>query len=312
MSAPVFLALDIGGSKLASGLVDAKGKVLQAASELWASVREENVIKTVLNAAKRYADEFDVAAVGVNIPGLAAPEAGIWVEACFSGIRNVPIRQLLCDELRLPVFIDNDVNNCALAESMFGVCKGVSDFAWLTVSNGCGGALFLNGCVYGGVRNTAGEFGHIIVEESEALAFPCGCGNYGCLEAQAAGPGILKRYLSLGGEEAASDGKPMDAREIAVLANARDPIAKKVYEDEGIYIGRALAAVINAVNPQKVVIGGGVSAAFELFWPTLCQTIKERTYGLASSHVNIEKTGLNYNAALIGAAALAMKGCGIF
>ena len=299
----MFVALDIGGSKLGSGLVDTEGRVLESSFETWPALREESVLETVLKAARLFSGK-EVRGVGVNIPGLADPQNGVWLESCFSGIRNIPIAQILSDELHLPVFVDNDVNNCALAESMFGECKGVSDFAWLTVSNGCGGALFLNGRVYGGVRNTAGEFGHIIVEENAELALPCGCGNYGCLEAQAAGPGIVKRYLALSGLSETET----YAETIAALAKSGNAAAQKVFFDEGVYIGRALAAVINTVNPAKVVLGGGVAKAFELFEPSMTETIKNRTYKLASEHVRVEKTALGYNAALIGAAALAIKG----
>ena len=279
--------------------------MLESNVEILPSLDKDSVMETVFKAARRFSDK-GISAVGVNIPGLADPRNGIWLESCFSGIRNIPIARILSDELSsdklsLPVFIDNDVNNCALAESLFGGCRGVSDFVWLTVSNGCGGALYLNGSVYGGVRNTSGEFGHIIVEEDAKRALLCGCGNYGCLEAQAAGPGIAKRYFALAGTEA-------DAEAIAALAKSGDAAAQKVFSDEGVYIGRALAAVINAVNPAKAVLGGGVSKAFELFEPSMTETIKSRTYKLASEHVRVEKTALGYDAALIGAAALAIKG----
>lgn len=295
----MYLALDIGGSKLASGLVNQKGRVLKSHVEPWPSLEEDSVIATVIKAARRYMNN-NIAAVGVNIPGLTDPQKGVWLESCFSGIHNIPIVRILSDALRLPIFIDNDVNNCALAESILGACKGVSDFIWLTVSNGCGGALFLNGQVYNGVRNTAGEFGHIIVEERAKYALLCGCGNSGCLEAQAAGPGIAKRYALLTGKEA-------DAKSIAALANSGDDAAQKIFYDEGIYIGRALAAVINAINPEKAILGGGVTKAFELFERSMLETVKSRTYRFASKHVRVEKTLLGYDAALIGAAALAIQ-----
>ena len=284
---------------MAVGLVDEEGCVLHSYVEHWRSLEKDSVINTVINAARRYLN-YNPVAVGVNIPGLADAQNGIWLESCFSGISNIPIVSILSNAFKLPVFIDNDVNNCALAENMFGACQNTSDFIWLTVSNGCGGALFLNGRVYNGVRNTAGELGHITVEQRAEYALLCGCGNRGCLEAQAAGPGIAKRYFALTGRNA-------DAESVADMANSGDTAAQKVYNDEGVYIGRALAAVINTITPQKVILGGGVVNSFELFEPSMTETIQCHTYRLASQHVRVEKTYLGYYAALIGAASIAIS-----
>lgn len=300
------LGIDIGGSKLAVGLVGADGTILARQTAPWAKLDADSVLRAVIKASDamlQSAGSAHVGAIGVNIPGLADAEAGLWVEACFSGIRNVPIARILSKRFGLPVSIDNDVNNCALAEKLFGVCQDCTDFVWLTVSNGCGGALYLHGDVYRGVANTAGEFGHIIVEEHGG--YPCGCGNFGCLEAQAAGPGIVRRYLAAGGLEH-MDGHPMGAKEIAGLARAGDARAAEVFRREGYYIGKALSAVINSIAPQKAVIGGGVSGAMDLFLPELLRTVERMTYRKASGHTVIEKTGLGYDAALIGAAAVAL------
>lgn len=294
------LAVDIGGSKLATGLVSTGGAVIRKEKINWEKPDEESVVGTVLDAAKRVLDTHEgikPACAGVNIPGLADTEAGIWIEACFSGIRDVPIAGIISQELGMPVYVDNDANNCALAEKMFGVCRGSTDFIWLTVSNGCGGAVFTEGSIYRGINGFAGELGHICVEENGG--YLCGCGNYGCLEAQAAGPGIARRFADAGGGEAS-------AKEIAEMARKGDRLARSVYEKEGYYIGKALAAAINTLNPQKAVVGGGISDAFELFYPSLMDIVRAMTYGKASRHVSIEKTGLGYDAALIGAAALAI------
>lgn len=300
------LAIDIGGSKLVTGLVAADGEILCKEKTGWEKLDGDSVMRTILEVSERVLAEHKgtrVRAVGANIPGLADADKGLWVEACFSGIRNVPIAAQLSRRFKVPAYIDNDVNNCALAEKLFGVCRDCTDFAWLTVSNGCGGALFLNNRVYRGVHGTAGEFGHIIVEENGG--FPCGCGNTGCLEAQAAGPGIVRRFVAAGGPESL-DGAPADAMKIAELARNGDSAAKAVFDREGYYIGKALSAVINSINPQKIVVGGGVAGSFELFYPELLRTVSNMTYRVASKHITIVKTGLGYDAALVGAAALAL------
>jgi predicted NBD/HSP70 family sugar kinase len=296
------LAIDIGGSKLVTGLVGYDGSVVYKEKWAWDKLDAGSVLRTIINTAKSVLENnknISAAAAGVNIPGLADTEKGLWIEACFSGIRNVPIGDILAKEFGIPVFIDNDANNCALAEKAFGVCKDCTDFIWLTVSNGCGAALFLDNRIYRGIRGTAGEIGHICVEENNG--YRCGCGNYGCLEAQAAGPGIARRYSEMVKPEGLS------AKEIAVLARKGVTEAADVYRREGYYLGKALAAAINTLNPEKVVVGGGVSDAFDLFYPDLADTVNRMTYRKASSHVSLEKTGLGYDAALIGAAALALS-----
>ncbi len=305
--AKAVLGIDIGGSKLVTGLVDAGGTVLAKEKHRWEKLDRESVLGTILEASTQLMQNnpgIPADAIGVNIPGLADPNKGLWVEACFSGIRDVPIGEILSDRFKLPARIDNDVNNCALGEKLFGICRDCTDFMWQTVSNGCGGALFLSGQVYRGAYFNAGEFGHICVEEHGG--YPCGCGNHGCLDAQAAGPGIQRRYLEQGGSKEIDGGEP-DARAIAELARKGDPLAIEIFNQEGYYIGKAMAAVINAVNPQKAIIGGGISGAFDLFYPELLRTVNRMTYREASKHVTIEKTGLGYDAALIGAAALAIQ-----
>lgn len=301
----VVLAIDIGGSKLSTGLVGNDGEVICREKTAWGLLNAESVVQTVIDASKRLLElnrDLVPCCAGVNIPGLADTENGLWIEACFSGIRNVPIAELLSKQLCMPVFIDNDANNCALAEKKYGVCKKCTDFIWLTVSNGCGAALFINNHIYRGINSSAGEIGHICVEEESG--YLCGCGNYGCLEAQAAGPGILRRYKD-GGGTAINSVWP-NADEIAKQANNGIQMALDIFKKEGYYIGKALSAAINTLNPQKVVIGGGVAESFELFAPELLMTVNRMTYREASKNLAIEKTGLGYDAALIGAATLAM------
>jgi glucokinase len=241
--------------------------------------------------------------MGATIPGLADPTRGLWVEASFSGIRDFPFGPVMEQEFGLPVSIDNDCNACALAERVFGCCRGVDDFIWITVSNGIGGCVFLKGAPYAGGSGNAGEIGHVVVEEGPA-ARPCKCGSAGCVEMHASGPAVATNYLSLGGAQCIA-GEPPSAKSIEALARGGDKTALAAYELEGLYLGRAVAAAVNLLNPRKVVIGGGVSLGFDLFWPSLERTLRSRIYRRANPSLIVEPTALGYNAALLGAAALA-------
>lgn len=294
------LCFDIGGSKYNVGLVDGEGRILAQSVSLWAAPPTEKSVPSELfacaDALLAAHPQWRPTVAGATIPGLADPVKGLWIEAAFSGIQNLPIRNLIQSRYGLSAAIENDGQACALAERMFGCCKGVNDFFYLTVSNGVGGAVVLNGRPYGGSALGAGEIGHAMVVEHGRL---CPCGNRGCLEAHAAGPAISKNYGELGGSAALS------ARELARLAREGDPVARAVFELEGRYLGMAISWAVNLLNPAKVVVGGGVSLAFDLFGDALRGTLLQHIYRRANAALTVEPTALGYNGGLYGAAALA-------
>ncbi|MDR3050254.1 MAG: ROK family protein [Oscillospiraceae bacterium] len=295
------LAVDIGGSKLMVGLVDRAGHVLARERRVWKYLDVDSVMRDILTLARALLAAHpglpSPVLAGVTIPGLADPIRGLWLEASFSGIRDLPIAALLREQLRLPVYVDNDGQACALAEKCFGACRDVDDFLYITVSNGIGGALFLAGRLYAGASGTAGELGHCtVVEDGRA----CKCGLRGCLEMHAAGPGIARNYAELGGMPL-----PADAAEIARRAGQGEQIALDTYALEGEYLGRSLAWACNLLNPAKVVLGGGVSLSFPLFAPALHTALHARLYRSANPTLIVEPTALGYDGGLLGAAAVA-------
>jgi glucokinase len=313
----VALAVDMGGSKFITGLVDESGKILASEKHLWSetaagkSVSAEGLVENVKTACRALlaANPLYIPSVmGATIPGLADPEKGLWVEASFSGIRNLPFASIMEKEFDLPVRVENDVNACALAERSFGCCSGnppgppVDDFLWITVSNGIGGCVFANGKLYTGASGNAGEIGHVIVEEGPQ-ARPCKAGHSGCAEMHASGRALAKNYLALGGEWFI-DGEAPNAKAIDVLARKGDAAAIAAYEMEGLYLGRAIGAAVNLLSPQKVVIGGGVSLGFDLFKSSLEKSLGAHVYRNANPSLIVEPSPLGYNAALLGAAVL--------
>lgn len=301
----VSLAVDIGGSKFIVGLVTNTGEVLCEQRHLWTEFSPEGVTGDIKKAAFALMEanpQYRPTTMGLTIPGLADPESGIWIESSFSGIRNLPIARIMEDEFSLPVSIDNDGRACALAESKFGCCQGVEHFIWITVSNGIGSCIFANGKAYYGGDGNAGEIGHVVVEEGPS-ARPCKCGLVGCAEMHASGRGLVRNYIAMGGQYFL-DGEPANAKSIDTLARTGDVVAMQTYELEGFYLGRIIGMAVNLMNPRKVVIGGGVSLGFDLFWPSLERTLKTHIYRNANPNLIVEQTALGYNAALLGAAAL--------
>jgi glucokinase len=300
------LAIDIGGSQFRTALATVSDASVEFAPVsqrfLSSDCTKEKLFAMLEESIAESAPCGSYERIGITIPGLADPENGMWVYACFSGIREVPIAKILSEKYdSKPVFIDNDVNACALAERYFGICKETKDFLWITVSNGIGGGLVLGGEIYRGHFGNAGEIGHFnIVEEN---GFRCGCGNYGCLEAEAAGPGIARRYAAL-----LNKGVPeLTAREIAELAKSGDEVAKSVFDITGRLIGKAASYAVNLLNLEKVVIGGGVSNSFDLLFPSMETSFRAKVFRDANPNAVFAKTGLGYDAGLAGAVALAVK-----
>ena len=300
------LAIDIGGSQFRTALatISPAGLEFAPASQrlLPSDCTKEKLFAMLEESIAESAPHGNYERIGITIPGLADPDTGTWIYACFSGIRNVPIAKILSEKYGgKPVFIDNDVNACALAERQFGICKETKNFLWITVSNGIGGGLVLNGEIYRGHFGNAGEIGHFnVVEEN---GFRCGCGNFGCLEAEAAGPGIARRYAALLKQESPQ----LSAKKIAELARTGDETARCVFDITGRLIGKAASYAVNLLNLEKIVIGGGVSNSFDLLFPLMEESLRAKMFRDANPKVVLEKTGLGLDAGLAGAVALAMK-----
>lgn len=305
------LSVDIGGSKLMLGIVNGKGEVVYKIKKfLSPSYTVEQLINDILkysDQVKKACHDLKIECVGVAIPGLADADNGVWVYSPFSGIRGVKIADILSKEFKLPVFIQNDVTACAYGEKIFGCCKGINDFMWITVSNGVGGGLVLNGKIYEGAFKNSGEIGHIITKEKGEL---CKCGNKGCLEAYASGASISRRYIERRGYPKDNCSCTVTAKTVADAARAGDVLAQEIYMEAGYLLGKGISYVINLINPQKIVIGGGVSADIDLFMPELQRAVDEMVFKEANKNFVIERTALSYEATLVGAAAIALKGMG--
>lgn len=300
--AACYLALDIGGSKYIAALIDRNGEIAARRGGAWHVTSADEILSLLISESHALIEETGIhpVACGVTIPGLADPERGLWVEASFSGIRDFAICKALEADLGIPVYCENDGQAYALAEMVFGCCQDIRDFLFINVSNGIGGAIVSGGRLLDGANHFAGEFGHChLIDHGR----PCKCGQVGCLEMHAAGPGIAMNYAELGGK-ANADGSPADCKCIASRARAGERIALETFELEGQYLGRVIAVAVNLLNPQCVVIGGGVSLAFDLFSASLRRTLREQTY--ANPGLRVLATPLGYDAGVYSAAAIAI------
>lgn len=297
----VIFACDIGGSKLLCGFVTRDGKIIDTekislAVDTTTEIIEDNIFDFYNTLCERN-PEYKPSVCGMTIPGLADPDNGIWVYACFSGISDYPIAQIMSKKLGLPVFIENDVNACALAEKKFGCCRDCDDFLWMTVSNGVGGGLVLGGKVYPGAFGGSGEIGHVVVDEKGLV---CPCGHIGCMEAMAAGPAISKRFELMTGKKAT-------ALEISLLAREGDAEAMQIMKQTGEYIGKALGKAASLLNLRKYVLGGGVMQSFDLMEKDINEAFRREAFTSPNRDAVIVRTELKYEAGLMGAASVALN-----
>jgi len=311
----VVLAMDIGGTKLGAAVVtesgDVLGEMLRPTNPSWQPLEIIEVLFALAEEAVCRADTEwrALAALGVSFGGPVDFPAGITVRCHhLPGWEGVALRDVLAERSGLPAIMDNDANAACLGEVAFGAARGCRDVLYVTVSTGIGAGLVLDGRPYRGAGSMAGELGHTLVVPDGPS---CSCGRRGCLEAVASGPAIARA----GGEalEAGEDSvlrciprAELTAEHIAEAAGS-DPLAARIMETAGEYLGLAIAGAVNLLNPQIVVIGGGVSLAGDALLRPLREAV--RRYGAAEAlcDLAIVVGQLGRRGGLLGAAALALE-----
>jgi glucokinase-like ROK family protein len=253
-----------------------------------------------------------VLGIGLVMPGVVDPSTGVAISSYFLGWENVPIRDLLEQELDLPAYVDNDANAMALAETLYGAGRGVSDLVALTVGVGIGGGVIIDGQIHRGVRHNAGELGHVCVVKDGPL---CGCGRRGCLEALAADAAMIRRA-----REAVAAGKApilthivrgqidLVTREAVVeAAKAGDTGATEVLADSGRWLGLAAANVVNILGPARIVVGGEAALeAGDLILGPMREAMAGVVFPFFPEDLQVVKAGLGQHAWVQGAAALVL------
>ncbi len=311
------IGIDVGGTNVKIALVDDNGKIIYSNSvPTYAKMGYEYTVNNIKQAIKDLMKETnttpsDIEGIGFDFPGQVDCKTGVVKLAPnIPGWVNVPIAQMIEDEFHIPTRIDNDVRCAALGELKFGAGRGCENFICITVGTGIGSGIVINGKVVRGATNAAGELGHIKLQMNGGPI--CGCGDTGCLEAFASGPAIVamaQDYIKGGKstkfrEMAAAEGGEITPYMVAKAAEEGDPVAKRIFEIVGEYIGIGLTSVINLLNPERVIIGGGVAESGELLLGPIRKTIKERAMVVAGNAVEIVPAQLGNSAGVIGASML--------
>ncbi|MFQ6091161.1 MAG: ROK family protein [bacterium] len=305
------IGVDIGGTNLRAAVVDTDGRV---SHEVSLPTMAEQGVETVLGQIREAISqvlaesEYKVSGIGVGCPGLVDPRRGIVRDSPnLRGWDEVPLGDEIHEAFGVPTVVANDVNAMAVGEFQHGAGRGFRDLICLTLGTGVGGAFIADGRLYTGFLGTAGEIGHITVEPNGPQ---CNCGNRGCLESLIGAAAIVERtVMRLRDSEARShlsdyDRSTLTPKLIAQAAQRGDELAAEVLGQVGEYLGIVLAGLVNFLNPQTIIIGGGVARAGELIFGPVRETVKRRAFALPAEKVRILPAELGGEAGVIGAATL--------
>lgn len=312
------IGIDIGGTKVAGGLVDPSGAVLQRVLTSTPSSSpvavEDAICDVVGQLSARAPVGQSVEAVGIGAAGWVDTNQAIVRFSPHLAWRNEPLKERLSDRLAQPVLVDNDANAAAWAEFRFGAGRNARVMVMVTLGTGIGGALVIDGRLFRGRYGMAGEFGHMTVVPDGHW---CPCGNRGCWEQYASGNGLVRdaRALLATGSPAVTgllahvpDGDPEKLRgaDVTAAATAGDPVAIELIGDVGTWLGRGLANLAAALDPDLFVIGGGVSGAGEMLRGPAQRAFERTLTGRGfREYATIALASFGNDAGLVGAADLA-------
>ena len=313
------VGIDIGGTNIKTGILKKSGEIVKSYSmKTQASKGSEDVLERIKAHVEEILkendiDKKDVLGVGMGIPGPVNTDSGV-VNFCpnMKGWDNFPAAKKLEEKLGLDVKVGNDVNVITLGEVWLGAAKGYKNVVGITLGTGIGGGFVINGKLVSGISGAAGEVGHMKVEHSGKL---CGCGQYGCWEAYASATGLEREAKSRLAvchnttiwDKIDKDISKLEAKHIFDAAKEGDKFALSLVDYEIKYVAMGLANILNLLNPELVVIGGGVSLAGDILFDNLKEKLKEETLKVALDAVKIVPGELGNNAGVVGAAALLMK-----
>jgi glucokinase len=311
MDRKIVIACDLGGTNLRMAAIDSEGNILyRTKRDTPKADRADDIVRALVDSAaecrENVKDFGRVLAIAIAAPATVSSEKGIILKApnvpALDGFRMVAALE---NELNIQALLENDANAAAVGENWLGASKGFDNSICVTLGTGVGGGIIIDGKVLSGVDGTAGEIGHICVEPFGA---PCGCGSRGCVEQYSSATAIVRQTKELAAQYPKSEmqHKPrLTSKDVYEAGVAGDELALEVFRRQGFYLGIALGGLINVLNPEVIVIGGGAAAGWDLFMPQLQEQIENRTYREPRLRARLNKAVLGDDAGILGAAKLA-------
>jgi glucokinase len=286
------LVVDLGGTKIAAACVDSAGKVMHQRVAPTPRIGGKAVVTAVIDLLEEIPPQ-DICAIGVDVPGCAYADGSVWAPN-LRGWKRMPLGAMLKKHFKLPVLVDSDRNAFVTGEAWQGAARDCKDVVFLAVGTGIGAGIINGGRLVRGSRELSGCLGWMAVESKFLPRYK----EVGCLESHLGGAGIAvhaSRVLKTA----------TTTRELIQLAQQGNPAAKKLIAEAGEYLGLALANMVSVLNPEMIVIGGGVAAAGNLLLSPAKKTMRQWAQPLAAKQVRIVRSRLGERAALLGMAKMA-------
>ena len=309
------IGIDLGGTKILIGLVEKEsGKVVSHIKKKTKKEKgPENIVRKMVEGVEELLEESgksftEISSIGIGSAGQIDRKNGIIIGAPNLDCYNLNLKEILQDKFNIPVFVANDVEVATIGEQKFGAGKGCADFVCVFVGTGIGSAIVKNGHIIYGATGTAGELGHIIVDLNGR---PCACGAHGCLEAYASRSaiearieGALKKGRKSCISEYLEEGKAITSSMIRKSIEREDELVTQCVSEASEYLSGGLASVINLINPELIILGGGLIEAVDYFYKQTIKKAKSKSLPVPAEKIRFSKTILGDCSGVIGAALL--------
>jgi glucokinase len=306
----IVFAVDLGGTHLRVALVDDTGRILkQHKQDTPKGDSAEDIIDALVNVSERWGcNGLPVVATSIMVPGAVDCAKAVVVQAPnLPSLVNFPLKTELEQRLGWPVYLENDANAAVVGEMWQGAARGCRDVVSITLGTGVGGGVILDGKLWRGSHGSGGEIGHTTVDPFSGLK--CKCGNTGCLELFASATAVVRmtREMLSTFPETTLKSDELTAEKVYDAGQQGDELALAVFKRFGMYLGIGLANLINLIDPQIIVITGGVINGWDLFADEMYRQVEERAFRTTAKQVKIAKAECGDNAGLLGAARLAFQ-----
>jgi glucokinase len=302
------IGVDVGGTKIAAGVVSPEGDILNEVRYPSAGPRER-LLSTIARAINEVRDGFEVGGICLAVPGTVSTAENKIIDAPnLHAIEGVPLKDELEERAGLSTTVENDANAAAWGEFRFGAGSEATHLVFITLGTGVGGGVVSHGVLLRGAQGAGGELGHITIQ---ATGPRCGCGNHGCLEALASGTAIARRAREVASENPDSAlgrlavERTVLGEDVAELAREGDEAARSVLEETGRWLGIGLAGYVNVFNPEVIAVGGGAARAGDLILEPARKEVRLRAMSPGCDLVEIKPATLGARSGVLGGAALA-------
>ncbi len=300
------VGIDLGGTFVKAALVSENGEIVfKNKLPIGFTTKKQTILNTIAQIIQETIDkataaQLNVDGIGIGTPGIIYEGVVLGGSENLDGWENLDLVTYFSEVFNLPVKVDNDANLMGLGEFHYGAAKSCTDVVFLTIGTGIGGAVIINGALYGGYKNRGTELGHIVIQHSGP---DCNCGGKGCLELYASTTALIKQYS----EKSGMDIDDLSGHFIVEKYHENEPNAVFCLQEHTKYLGHGIASFINTFAPEKVVIGGGISDAGQFYIDLISKTAFKYMMPDCGNQTKIVKALLGNDAGSLGAATLILK-----